>query len=98
MLSTTLCVRIALFSAASLIVPLFKARALALILMPSVSLSPAWIVYVKTSGALPVPEAYVAVRLSLPTARVSCGVHVLFTTSLKVTVADTTSGTFRKLF
>ena len=53
---TALCVRVALLPAGSLIVPLFKARALALMLMPSVSLSPAWIVYLKTLVVLPLPE------------------------------------------
>ena len=72
----------------------------------------AWIVYSNTSeelslaegGVLLLPEAYVAVRFVLPTTRVSVAALVLSTMtaemgdSLKVTVTDTLSPAFTKLF
>ena len=79
---------------------LFKARALASMLMPSESFSPDWIVYWNTSIELPLPEAYVAVRFVLPTTRVSVGVPLELSTmtcSVKVVVTDTTSPVFRRL-
>ena len=90
---TELCVRVALLRAASLIVPLFKARALAPMLMPLVSLSPDWIVYRNTRSSLPLPDAYVAERLLLPTTRVSVGLPLelsTFTVSLKVAAVSYT--------
>ena len=61
---TVLCVRsVAMLPAGSLIVMLPELRALAGMLMPSSSFSPdvpvAWIVYWKTSEALPLPETVV---------------------------------------
>jgi hypothetical protein len=70
-------------------------------LIPSESVSPAWIVYWNTSEVLPLPEAYVAVRFVLPTTKVSVGVPLALSTmtdSLKVAVTDTTSPAFSKLF
>ena len=87
--------------AGSLIVLLFSVRALAPMLMPSESVSPAWIVYWNTSEVLPLPEAYVAVRFVLPTTRLSVGEPPVLSTmidSLKVAVTDTTSPAFSKLF
>ena len=89
---------VASFPAASLIVPLFKARASAPMLIPSESVSPDWIVYWNTSGVLPLPDVYVAVRFVPPTTRVSCGVPVTGTFSLKVAVTEITSPAFSRLF
>ena len=91
----------ALLPATSLIVPLFKARTLAPILMPSESLSPAWIVYLNTSVVPPLPDVYVAVWSVLPTTKVSVGVPLvlsIMTDSLKLAVTDTTSPGFNRLF
>ena len=89
--------------AASLIVLLFKARESARMLIPLESVSPARIMYRNTIAVLlSPPEAYVAVRLSLPTARVSVGFPLELSTmkigSLKVAVTDTLSVAFKKLF
>ena len=48
---------VALLPEASLRVPPFKAKALAAIAMPPVSVSPAAMVYVNTKAVLPLPEA-----------------------------------------
>ena len=95
---TALCVSVALLPAASLIVPLFSARALAPMLIPSASLSPAWIVYWNTSEVPPLPDPYVAVRFVPPTFRVSCGPPVVVTFSLKVALTETTSPALSRLF
>ena len=47
---------------------------------------------------LPLPVVYVAVLLSAPITRGSCGVPVTGTFSSKVIVTDKTSVAFRKLF
>ena len=96
--ATEMCARVALLPDASLIVPLFNARTFARMLMPSESVSPAWMVYWNTSVVPPLPEVYVAVRSVVPTSSVSCGVPVTDTFSLKVAVTDTTSPVFSRLF
>ena len=93
-----LCVRVALLPASSLSVPLFKARTLAPMLIPSVSVSPASIVYWNTRAVLPLPDVYVALRSVLPTTRVIFGKPVTSTFSLKVDVNEITSPVFSRLF
>jgi hypothetical protein len=58
-------------------------------------------VYWNTSGALPLPEAYKAVRFVLPTTRVILGVPLevsTMTDSLKMAVTETLSPAFNRLF
>jgi hypothetical protein len=67
-------------------------------LIPSASVSPAWIVYSNTRAVLALPDVYVAARFVPPTFRVSFGVPDTVTFSLKVAVTETTSPVLSRLF
>ena len=80
-------VNVALFDAASRIVPTPAVSVLAVAVTPLVSLSPATTVYENTKAVVPVPLTYEAVLLVEPTRKVTVGVPVTFTASVKLNVA-----------
>ena len=80
-------VKVALFDAASRIVPPSAESVLKVALTPLVSLSPATTVYENTNADVPVPLTYEAVLFVEPTRKVTVGVPVTFTASVKLNVA-----------